>query len=228
MRRSLCERHFQCGAPALQLGCQAGGIPLASIGLVSVRDTVRNQVNAARAGGSQVTKTDSASVTKYGLRTVSRMDLRLGSDLEVDEWAAFVLARTSKPSRGYEQATVDADAAAVAAIEAVPLFTGRVHLVVEGFGTTLDTVLRLLGVSWDVDEDGNATASLVLGTDTGVQLVSRQAMLDLDAQWIAYLGAGSGSVNWAVVNHALVATVPTGIGNPAGMASISITWQASG
>jgi hypothetical protein len=210
-------------APSLELGCQAGAIPLGSVQLVSARDTVRNQVNAARAGGVQVTKTDSASITRYGLRTTSRMDLRLTTDLDVDAWAAFTLARTSKPSRGYEEATVYADAAAVAAIEAVPLFTGRVHLVVDGFGATLDTTLRLLGVAWDVDADGNATAGLVLGTDTATQLVSRQAMLDLNAQWQAYLGGASGSVGWTVYTDQLAAGT-----SHQGMDRLNITWQAKG
>lgn len=215
------------GAPVLQLGCQVGGIPLGGVQLVTVRDTIRNQVNAARAGGTAVTEQDAASVTKYGLRTVSRMDLRLLTDPDVDAWAKFMVARTAKPSRGYEQAVVYADAAAVAAVEAVPLFTGRVHLVVDGFGATLDTVVRLLGVSWDVDADGNATASLVLGTDTGVQPVSYQAMLDLDAQWMAYLGTSSGGPAWApfvVTNHVL----RTDLAAPGGMDAVSIAWQASG
>jgi hypothetical protein len=217
------------GAPALQLGCQVGGIPLGGIQLVTVRDTIRNQVNAARAGGTAVTETDTdpARLAKYGLRTVSRMDLRLLTDPDVDAWAKFLLARTKLPSRGYEQAVVYADAAAVAAVEAVPLFTGRVHLVVDGFGATLDTVVRLLGVSWDVDADGNATASLVLGTDTGVQPVSYQAMLDLQAQWVAYLGAASGGPAWApwVVEGD---TLRAASGAAGGMDAVSIAWQASG
>jgi hypothetical protein len=211
------------GAPVLQLGCQAGGIPLGGVQLVTVRDTIRNQVNAARAGGTAVTEQDAASVTKYGLRTVSRMDLRLLTDPDVDAWAKFMVARTAKPSRGYEQAVVYADAAAVAAVEAVPLFTGRVHLVVDGFGATLDTVVRLLGVSWDVDADGNATAGLVLGTDTATQLVSRQAMLDLNAQWATFLGATSGAVRWNVYADQLV------VGSSQnGMDRLNITWQAAG
>jgi hypothetical protein len=215
------------GAPVLQLGCQAGAIPLGAIQLVTVRDTIRNQVNAARAGGTAVAEQDAASITKYGLRTVSRMDLRLLTDPDVDAWAKFLLARTAKPSRGYEQGVVYADAAAVAAIEAVPLFTGRVHLVVDGFGATLDTVVRLLGVSWDVDADGNATANLVLGTDTGVQPVSYQAMLDLNAQWQAYLGGSGGGPGWApwVVE---TDTLKTAAGAPGGMDRVNVTWQASG
>jgi hypothetical protein len=216
------------GAPALQLGCQAGGIPLAAIALVTQRDTIRNQVSAARSGGATVTEKDQPSIDKYGLRTTSRLDLRLLSDADADTWANFLLARTRLPSRGYEDATVNVtDAATVAALEAVPLFTGRVHLMVDGFGAVLDTVVRLLGVAWEVDEESNATASLILGTDTGTQLVSHQLMLDLDAQWTGALGASQGGPAWATW-YVTGDTLRTNVAAPGGMGSLTVTWQASG
>jgi hypothetical protein len=214
------------GAPALHLGCDAGAIELNSLDLISDRTTVRNRVDAARAGGTATVWDDAPSQAKYGLRATSRHDLALADDVAVDAWATFLLARSRLPTRGYENATVvNASAAAVAAIEAVPLFTGRVHLYQDDQGPLIDVVLRLLGVAWDVDGESNATATLILGTDNATALVVRTAVYDTQAQWAARaLGGTSGVDGWYVSGD----TLRAGSDAPGGLDQVTISWRSLG
>ena len=222
------------GAPVLSLGCDPGALDLDSLRLMSDRTTVRNRVDAARAGSTAIIEEDAASQTAYGLRSTQRHDLVLVDDAAVDAWALFTLRRAKKPTRGYEQAQVRADAAAVAAIEAVPLFTGRVALGQDDYGPRIDAVLRLLGVAWEVDELANATATLVLGTDTPSAAVARTYAFQNDAQWIGRAGNGFSvwqwpdrPVYWEVWQNALRVSPGAGAHAPGGLSSFVLSWSSS-
>jgi len=219
------------GPPALEVGCQTGALELASLKLMNDRTTIRNRIDAARAGGSALIEEDAPSQAKYGLRATERHDLVLNDDAAVDAWALTVLRRGKVPTRGFTDAVIQqTDAAGVAAIEAVPLFTGRVHLQQDHYGPTIDTTLRLLGVSWDVDADANATATLILGTDTAVTPVPRRYQIDTQAEWTgrATGGATSGAERWELDAGVLrcTAAVTAGSHAPGGLDSIVFTWSS--
>jgi hypothetical protein len=233
-------------APVLHLGCDdpdsTAELALSSLALVSDRGTIRNLVDAARAGGTSRTTQDVASQAKYGLRSTTRHDLQLVDDAQVDAWSAFALNRTKTPTRGLEQATVDATDAGVALVEAVPLFTGRVHVYQDHYGPPINRVVRLLGVAWDVDDLANATATLTLGSDTAPVSTARSFGINSGADWAArlvppgdvWLAAGYvGFVGWAIdpATGALRVANPPASGfaipNPTGgVVSLLLTWTA--
>jgi hypothetical protein len=157
--------------PALHLGCDdpdsSAELVLDSLDLTTETSTIRNSVSAARAGGTvRPTALDATSRDKYGLRTTQRNDLILTTDADVDAWAAFVLLHAKTPARALRSAVVTVTtSAAIQLIETVPLFQGRVHVYQDHYGQPIDVRMRLLGVSWDVDEQARATATLVLGQE---------------------------------------------------------------
>jgi hypothetical protein len=219
-------------APVLHLGCEDADssteLALNGLRLVTSRSTIRNRVDAARAGGSALLKDRPASIAKYGLRATQRHDLILTDDGAVDAWALFMLNRTDTPSRGLEEAAVSVADAGVALIEAVPLYSGRVHVYQPHYGPPIDRVARLLGVGWDVDEDGNATATLTLGEDTPPVATSRVLAIDFYQQWIDRLGGNTGPVGWIVDGSGALRTSITGelSASTGGMDSVTITWSS--
>jgi hypothetical protein len=216
----------------LHLGCEDADssteLALNGLRLVTSRSTIRNRVDAARAGGSALLKDRPASIAKYGLRATQRHDLILTDDGAVDAWALFMLNRTDTPSRGLEEAAVSVADAGVALIEAVPLYSGRVHVYQPHYGPPIDRVARLLGVGWDVDEDGNATATLTLGEDTPPVATSRVLAIDFYQQWIDRLGGNTGPVGWIVDGSGALRTSITGelSASTGGMDSVTITWSS--
>jgi hypothetical protein len=220
------------GTPTLHLGCDDpdhAALPLNAFRLMSERSTVRNSVDAARTGGTARSISHAGSIAKFGLRATSRRDLQFIDDASVDAWAAFLLNRSITPTRGFENVSVTTDNAGVAAINAVPLFTGRVHLYQDNYGNPIDRVLRLLGVAWDVDDQANATAQLVLGTDPGLISTLRRAEFDTQAQWVAGLGgASSGALGWTVDASGFLRTSIAGeySASSGGLDALAITWRA--
>jgi hypothetical protein len=220
-------------APVLHLGCSddpdsSSELALNALRLMTERSTVRNRIDVARAGGQSMVIEDAASEAKYGIRSTQRRDLLLVEDGAVDAWSRFTLNRTKTPTRGLENATVTATDAGVAAIEAVPLFTGRVHVYQSHYGATIDRVVRLLGVAWDVDELANATASLTLGTDTGPVSTARTLFVDTFGQWSDRLGGSSGNVGWVVDGSGAVRTKIAGELSPSlgGVDTITVYWNS--
>jgi hypothetical protein len=218
-------------APVLHLGCDdpdsSAELALNSLRFMTERSTIRNRVSTARAGGSAVVLEDAPSIAKYSLRASQRHDLVLLDDAAAGSWGAFVLNRMRRPSRAIENVSVTAGDAGVAAIEAVPLYTGRVHVYQEDYGTPIDLVYRLLGVAWDIDDHANATATLTLSADTAVAPTARTATFDTDAQWTAGMGAAAGSVGWAVSGGALrAATFGELDTSTGGVDKFTITWTA--
>jgi hypothetical protein len=219
---------WTAAAPLLHIGCGAGALPLTQLGIDQQRSTIRNRV-AAKIAGSGTTNVyfSQPSVDRYGLKTLSKTDLVLTSDSAAMLWASFVGRRTANPTQAYQGVEVpNATTVQVAAIEGVPLFTGRVHVTVDGWGNPIDLTLRLLGVSWDVNEVAQATAALVLGTDWPLLPVGRDFVMDSDAQWALGMGAGSGVFNWEISGGTLrVEDTPDAFG---GIASFVLTWNAQG
>jgi hypothetical protein len=220
---------WTAGTPALHLGCDAhaGALPLDSVRLMSERSTIRNRISAARAGGTAIVVEDAASQARFGLRATQRHDLILLDDASVNAWELFALNRAKLPNRALENVAVSPDDAGVATIEAVPLFTGRVHVYQDNFGAVLDRTYRLLGVGWDIDDTGHATASLTLGTDTTLISTLRRYALETQAQWVAGLGASSGVLGWLVELDALRTSIAGEYSaSSGGIDALVITWRA--
>jgi hypothetical protein len=227
-------------APVLHLGCDdpdsSAELALSNLRLHSQRSTIRNRVDAARAGGTAIVKDDAPSQARYGLRATQRHDLVVMDDTQVDAWAAFALNRARNPSRGLENAKVDASDAGVALIEAVPLFTGRVHVYQDHYGSAaVDRVVRLLGVAWSVDAQANATATLTLGQDTAPVPTARAFSVDSTVDWLARMGGAAvtggwtGSVGWKIDPTGVLRTYMTSQPSESagGVDAITITWTST-
>lgn len=214
--------------PVLHLGCGGDALPLSELTMEQTRSSIRNRISALRVGSATTNVFYSpSSVARYGLRSISRTDIELTSDSATMQWAQFVGSRSDKPTRAYQGVEVPrATAAQVAAIEAVPLYTGRVHVTIDEWGPPIDVTLRLLGVGWEVDDTGTPTASLVLGTDWPLGPVGRSVVLDTDTQWLTAFPGGSGALYWKIDTGTLkVASSPVGFG---GFASWILTWTSLG
>jgi hypothetical protein len=232
VRSRIRSSTWATSAPVLHLGCEdpdsSAELALNSVRLMTERSTVRNRINAARAGGQELTVEDPPSQLKYGLRATQRDDLRLVDDGAVDAWARFALNRSKAPTRGLENVSVSATDAGVALIEAVPLFTGRVHVYQGHYGPTIDRVVRLLGVAWDVDADANATATLTLGTDSGLISTARTLAIDFYQQWVDRMGSNTGPVGWIIDGAGALRTSIAGEVSPStgGVDSITFAWTS--
>ena len=71
----------------------AGGVPISSIEIDSTTDQIFNTVVLTRAGGGTVTRTDSASESKFGKSELSQTDLLFDDDTELGDLADFLLSR---------------------------------------------------------------------------------------------------------------------------------------
>lgn len=198
----------------------------------SDRTTVRNRYTAMREGQPAIVEQDQGSIDRYGLRA-SDVTLDLIDDAAVDDWALFALRRSKDPVRGIENVGVPrASAQDIAAIEAAPLYTGRVHLFQDHYGPPIDETFRLLGVAWEVDDTASASARLVLGTDLELAAVARTYVIDTLADWQnrAFAGADKGA-NWVLIATGggavgitpNSAAAPLDVG-PAGADSLTFTW----
>lgn len=213
-------------AAVLHLGCGGDALPLAQLQMDQSRSSIRNRIAATRAGSATTNVYYSpSSVARYGLRSMSRNDLELTSDSATMTWAQFVGTRSEKPTRAYQGVEIPrVTALQVAAIEAVPLYTGRVHVTIDEWGDPIDVTLRLLGVGWDVDDAGTPTATLILGTDWPLSPVGRSVVLDTDTQWLTAFPGGTGTLNWKVDAGSLkVNGSPIGLN---GYASWILSWTS--
>jgi hypothetical protein len=211
----------------LDVGCHPGAIAVESANLETARDTIRNRISAARAGGTAIVRDAAASQARYGLRSTQRHDLRFTTDTAVESWALFLLNRSAVPRRAYSAVRVRIqNAADVAAIEAVPLFTGRVRLTVDDYGPPVDVVLRLVGVAWEVDDDGAGVAELFLGLAPAPMMAARYALFDTAAQWSGALGASAGAVLWEVEATGRLRVGPVSVPSAGGMTQLALTWTA--
>lgn len=202
----------------------------------SDRTTIRNRYTAAREGQPAIVEQNQGSIDRYGLRA-SEVTLELIDDAAVDDWALFALRRSKDPVRGIENVGVPrASSADIAAIEAAPLYTGRVHLFQDHFGPPIDETFRLLGIAWEVDDTATASARLVLGTDLELAAVARTYVIDTLADWQnrAFAGADKGT-NWiltAIGGGAVgitpdSAAAPADVG-PGGADRLTLTWTQQG
>ena len=165
-------------APTLQLGCHGGAIPVYEAEFATVRDTVRNSVNTSwqdinvDEGGPHLT--DAASIAKYGLRSYSEeigifpdMAGGTGPATSHEAWKTFFLARMKNPMRQWRVTVRPVTQADIDAIELTPLYTGRARLTIDQHGPMIDLNLRLVGMEWSVDPDGQV-CRLILGEEPAV------------------------------------------------------------
>ena len=168
--------------PTLKLGClDASYIPVSSATTSMQRDFIRNLYRATRTG-SVVTMELHApdSQWAYGLREERRDDFEhAGDDIMVD-WEYKMMERHAFPVDEWKVVIRTRKAADVEAIESLPLMIGRAHLFIEhGEGGAdpdwhrVDTLLRLAGVDWSVDETHLGTCTLTLGQTRAGQARAR-------------------------------------------------------
>jgi hypothetical protein len=155
-------------AATLHLGCDthAGAIDVFEASFETRRDTVRNEVKVTvETNDVYGPVSDATSQAKYGLR---KYDSGIGETIIEfaggPTWVAYFLARMKTPMRTWHVTLRPTTQAQVDAIELVPLYTSRVHLVIDDIGgAVIDLNLRPLGVDWSVDPAGSVVVMALGG-----------------------------------------------------------------
>lgn len=157
-------------APVLDLGCHPDAIPLLRATFESERSAIRNRVRAGVGGAGWGTRSDTASINRYGLRELLRENMTYDNGdgqgpNRADTWSLLVLAHHAAPPVTWRLNPYLNRPDQITTIANVPLFTGRARVTIEGYGPDIDLdELRLIGVAWSIDDAG-ATATLTLGGD---------------------------------------------------------------
>lgn len=100
-------------APVVVLGCDAleeAGDDfrdvLVDVSPTSINYEIRNNIYAARTGGSQVNVRSSSSISRFGRYDYQRTDLGLDTDPQVGAWAAAVLNQFAFPQIALDDVTL--------------------------------------------------------------------------------------------------------------------------
>ena len=169
LRTHVRETVWPASPPAtvLDIGCHGGAIPIYAATPKIARNTIRNEIRPGLTSDTPpyIVWDDPDSQTRYGLRLLTKTDLGFRDTTDRDAWAIAIDAHNAAPSQSWTIELRPNRVDEVTALEAVPLYVGWAHVTIEGYGPLIDRAMRVVGISWTVDADANATAELTLGWD---------------------------------------------------------------
>jgi hypothetical protein len=120
-------------------------------------DDVRNQVSAARVGGTAIVAADSTSQASYGLRTFQRFDLTCRYDVDVTAFANLYIDELADRSVRVDAVSAELDPRrSAASLERfMDVEIGDRHGIHwdDGHGDPMTGVFHVQGIRWNVDPD---------------------------------------------------------------------------